>query len=218
MLYSSVLSPELLEKEAAASSMALQTQIGKMLDSITCTTVPCDIHQWYNDILSSVEYCSKHPQGADTKVPNASSNFDDFISIGMKKSLLTGRHGHGFYCEKGEKGKFMCGLVYKQGLHTWNTCPLLIILFRLENIAKKQYADVQAYPMGKDTIAMLNAPNNALIGDLLHQHPLGPIVWEQTQYEQDAYYCENNNITTNIVGCAKNSSPITSTTSAEAAE
>ncbi len=65
ILYSSVLSPELLEKAAAASSIALQSQIGKMLDSITCTTVPCDIHQWYNDILSSVEHGSKHPQGAN---------------------------------------------------------------------------------------------------------------------------------------------------------
>jgi hypothetical protein len=34
MLYSSVLSPELLEKAAAASSMALQSQIGKILNSI----------------------------------------------------------------------------------------------------------------------------------------------------------------------------------------
>jgi hypothetical protein len=46
LLYSSVLSSELLEKAAAASSMALQTQVGNMLDSITCTTVPCEIHQW----------------------------------------------------------------------------------------------------------------------------------------------------------------------------
>jgi hypothetical protein len=61
MLYSSVLSPELIEKAAAASSMALQSQIGKMLDSITCTTVPCDIHQWYNDLLISVEHGSKQP-------------------------------------------------------------------------------------------------------------------------------------------------------------
>jgi hypothetical protein len=61
MLYSSVLSSELLEKAAAASSMALQTQIGKMLGSITCTTVPCDIHQWYNDLLASVEHRSKCP-------------------------------------------------------------------------------------------------------------------------------------------------------------
>ncbi len=61
MLYSSVLSPELLEKAAAASSMALQSQIGNMLDSITCTTVPSDIHQWYNEILSSVEHGSKGP-------------------------------------------------------------------------------------------------------------------------------------------------------------
>jgi hypothetical protein len=65
--------------------MTLQTQIGKMLDSITCTTVPCDIHQWYNDLLSSVEYHSKRPRGSDIKVPNDSSNFDDFITIGMKK-------------------------------------------------------------------------------------------------------------------------------------
>jgi hypothetical protein len=61
MLYSSVLSPELLEKAAPASSMALQSQIGKILDSITCTTVPCDIHQWYDDILFSVEHGSKRP-------------------------------------------------------------------------------------------------------------------------------------------------------------
>jgi hypothetical protein len=59
--------------------MALQSQISKMLDSITCTTVPCDIHQWYNDILSSVEHGSKCPQGADIKV-----HYDGFISIGMK--------------------------------------------------------------------------------------------------------------------------------------
>jgi hypothetical protein len=72
--------------------------------------------------------------------------------------------------------------------------------------------------MDEHTIAMLNAPNNALIGEFIHQHLMGPIVWEQTHYEQDAYYCENNIIITNIVGCANNSSPITSTTSGEAAE
>jgi hypothetical protein len=113
MLYSSVLSPELLEKAAAASPMALQSQIDKMLNSITCTTVPCDVHQWYNDILSSVEHGSKRPQGADTKIPNASSNYKDFISIGMKKSVLTGMHVHGFCCKKGKQGKYMCCLVFK---------------------------------------------------------------------------------------------------------
>ncbi len=87
-------------------------------------------------------------------MPNASSNYDDFIPIGMKKTILTGMHGHGFCCEKGKKGKYMCRLVFKQGLHTWNTCPLLIVLFRLENIAKKQHADVRAYPMDEHTIAM----------------------------------------------------------------
>jgi hypothetical protein len=82
MLYSIVLSPELLEKAAAASSMTLQTQVGKLLDSITCTTIPCEIHQWYNDVLTSIQHGSKRPQGADIEVPNASSNVDDFISLG----------------------------------------------------------------------------------------------------------------------------------------
>ncbi len=72
---------------------------------------------------------------------------------------------------------------------------------------KKQHADVRAYPMDELTIAMLNAPNDALIGQFIHQHPMGPIIWEQTQYEHDAYYCENNIITTNIVGCANNPHP-----------
>ncbi len=81
----------------------------------------------------------------------------------------------------------MCHLVIKQGLHTSETCPLLIVLFRLENIAKKQHSDVQAYPMDEDTIAMLNAPNNALIGQFLHQHFMGSIIWEQTRYKQDVY-------------------------------
>ena len=125
---------------------------GNMLDSITCTTVPCDIHQWYNDILSSVEHGSKQPWGADIKVPNASTNYEDFISIGIKKSMLTGRHGKGFCCEKRKRGKYMCRLVFKQGFHTWNTCPLLIILFRLENIANKQHADVRAYPVDEDPL------------------------------------------------------------------
>ena len=33
---------------------------------------------------------------------------------------------------------------------------------------KKQHADVQAFPMDDDTIAMLNSPNNALIGQFIH--------------------------------------------------
>jgi hypothetical protein len=175
--------------------MALQTQVGKTLDSITCTTIPCEIHQWDNDVLTSIQHSSKCPRGADIEVPNASSNFDNFISIRMKKSLLMGLHGHGFCCEKEKQGKFMCHFVFKQGLHTWNNCPLLIILFRSEIIAKKQHADVRAYPVDKDTIAIMNAPNNALIVEFIHQHPMGPIVWEQMRYEQDGYYCENNIIT-----------------------
>ncbi len=86
MLYSSVLSPELLEKTAAAaSSITLQTQVAKMLDSISCTTLPYEIQQRYNDIPASIHHGSEHPWGADIEVPTTSTNFDNFTSIGMKK-------------------------------------------------------------------------------------------------------------------------------------
>ena len=39
--------------------------------------------------------------------------------------------------------------------------------------------------MDEDTIAMLNAPNNDLIGQFIHQHPMGPIIWEQTRYHAE---------------------------------
>jgi len=47
---------------------------------------------------------------------------------------------------------------------------------------------------------------------------MGPVIWEQTRQEADAYYCENNLIATNIQERAQNSSPITSEAPGEAAE
>jgi hypothetical protein len=47
---------------------------------------------------------------------------------------------------------------------------------------------------------------------------MGPVVWEQTRKEADAYYCENNLIITNIQEHVQNSSPITNKTSDKAAE
>ncbi len=99
---------------------------------------------------------------------------------------------------------------YREDLcHSHNT-------FQAGKCCKKTACRCKAIPLDKDTMEMLNAPNDALAGPLKQQHPMGPIVWEQTQNEQDVYYCENNIISTNIVGCASNSSPITSTTSGKA--
>ncbi len=60
----------------------------------------------------------------------------------------------------------MCHLVFKQGLHKEKTCAILIILFKSKNVAKTHRADVQARPLDKDTVAMLNVPNDALAGAL----------------------------------------------------
>ncbi len=78
MLYSSVLSLELLEKAAAAPTK-LQTQVAEMLDSITCTTLPTDIHQWYNNTITTIQHGTKRPRAVDMDVPDASSDYIVFL-------------------------------------------------------------------------------------------------------------------------------------------
>ena len=107
MIYSSVLSPELLQK-AAIAPIKVQKQIAQMLDSITCTTLPHEIHKWYNAIVSLIKPGKKHPRAADIGVPDASLYYMDFLDISMKKSLWLGMHGHGFSCKKGKTGKYIC--------------------------------------------------------------------------------------------------------------
>ncbi len=84
MLCFSMLSLELLEKAAAAPTK-LQTKVAGILDSITCTTLPPIIHQWYNDTISTIQHGTKRPQAANMDVPDASSDYIVFLYIGMKK-------------------------------------------------------------------------------------------------------------------------------------
>jgi hypothetical protein len=72
--------------------------------------------------------------------------------------------------------------------------------------------------LDKHTIKLMKTPIDALTGEFKQKHPMGPVVWELTRKEADAYYCENNLIATNIQDHATNSSPITNETSGEAAE
>jgi hypothetical protein len=89
MLYLSVLSLELLVKVAAAP-MTLQPQVAEMLDSITCTTIPPNIHQWYNDTIATIQHGTKHPQAADMDVPDASSDNIVFFVHWDEKILING--------------------------------------------------------------------------------------------------------------------------------
>jgi hypothetical protein len=64
-----MLSPELLEKVAAAPT-ELQTQVAEMLDSITCTALPPNIHQWYNYTIAVIQHGTKDPWAVDMDIRN----------------------------------------------------------------------------------------------------------------------------------------------------
>ena len=111
------------------------------------------------------------------EILDPSCDYTEFGLIGEKKSALTYMHGRGFSCEHGIKGKYMCHLVFKQELHKKKTCPLSIILFKSENVKKKQCAKVQGRPLNKDILTILNTPCDALSGKLMRQHSAGPILF-----------------------------------------
>ena len=113
--------------------------------------------------------------------------------------------------KKAKKGKYVCHLVFKRGLHNGKTCLLLVILFRSEN-AKKKKADVHSFLSDEHTIKLMKTPTDALTGEFKQQHPMGPVVWEQIRKEADAFYCENNLVAANIQENAQNSLPITNET------
>ncbi len=123
-----------------------------------------------------------------------------------------------FPVKKGKKGEYMCRLVFKRGLHNEKTSLLLVILFRSENVEKKIKADVHSFPLDEHTIKLMKTPIDVLTGGFKQQHPMEPVVWEQTRKEADTYYCENNLIATNIQDHATNSSSIINETPGKAAE
>ncbi len=45
-----------------------------MLDSIARTTLPPDIHQWYNDTIATIKHGTKCPRAVDMDVLDASSD------------------------------------------------------------------------------------------------------------------------------------------------
>ncbi len=73
-----------------------------------------------------------------------------FFAHWDEEILINGYARSRILLQEGKKGKYMCCLVFKQGLHKEKTCAILIILFRLENVAKKQRAEVRAIPLDKD--------------------------------------------------------------------
>ncbi len=149
MIYSSVLSPELLQK-SAISPIKVQEQIAQMLNSITCTTLPLDIHKWYNDIISSIKPGEKHPRAADIGVPDASLYYTEFVDIAIEKSLCLGMHGHGFSCKKGKnkKGKHMCRLVYSREDFTMERSVFFSLFYLDQKSQKEDKGGRTQFPFG----------------------------------------------------------------------
>ncbi|CAM9804630.1 unnamed protein product [Lampetra planeri] len=151
------------------------------------------------------------------KVPPA-SDYEAFVEVAERKAILTGWHSHGFTCEKGKRGKYMCRLSMGRGVHDHPSCPLLLTMHKNEDISKGIRCYIEGREIDAATIQFLERPLNHLNGVLLRPHLRGPIVRELHRPEQDAMFVESNIIATNLLGCHNNSSIISGQDAGEAVE
>jgi hypothetical protein len=76
-----------------------------MLDSITCTTLPPDIHQWYNDTIATIQQGTKCPRAVDMDVPDAFSDYIAFFAHWDEEILINGYAWSRILLQEGKKGE-----------------------------------------------------------------------------------------------------------------
>ncbi|CAN0192124.1 unnamed protein product [Lampetra planeri] len=212
-LYSSCLEPSLLTRLAAAPDN-LKDAAAAYLASTSCTHVSLATHDWLREFEA---HEVPKPRAAEIAVPPA-SDYEAFVEVAERKAILTGWHSHGFTCEKGKRGKYMCRLSMGREVHNRPSCPLLLTMHKNEDISKGIRCDIEGREIDAATIQFLEQPLNHLNGVLLRPHLRGPIVWELHRPEQDAMFVETNIIATNLLGCHNNSSIISGQDAGEAVE
>ena len=87
------------------------------MESLSCTSVSDEVHDWYRDILRQESEDDRGedyqcPRAAEIVVPDAAEDYEGFTTTGMKKAMLTNLHVHGFSCEKTSKGRYMLSLIH----------------------------------------------------------------------------------------------------------
>jgi hypothetical protein len=121
--YISVLDPPLLTRLAAATPQ-VQTEVASILDSMSRTHVHSSIREWRDNL--SKDAAEKKPRAADIIVPDASTNYVEFLAASDKKAIIQSEHVHGFSCQKGVRGGHECRLCFPRGQHQGYTQPLML--------------------------------------------------------------------------------------------
>ena len=216
-LYASVLTPHLLTRLVCAPPY-IRDWVSQMLDSIICTRVPKDSHDWLKGVRVCCDDFSKRVRASDLIVPAAKDKFQEFLDIARKKALLTGMHSHTKTCEKGKKGQSMCRMGMARGVHARRTCPLIVSIHAHGIPEEGKRPKISGLDIDQATVDMLLAPKQPILGLIERPHPHGPIIWELERHECDKYFVECNLIAVNLLDCHNNSQPITGEASGAAVE
>jgi hypothetical protein len=117
-MYFSALCPTLMNRLAAGPAYLIEW-VARVMESLSCTCLTDECHDWYDNILEQEKNDDAHefkrPRAADLPVPDAQIDFALFVMIAMMKAILTNWHVHSFTCEKTKKGRVMCRLALPRG-------------------------------------------------------------------------------------------------------
>jgi hypothetical protein len=226
-LYFSALTPTLMNRMAAGPDKLINC-VANMMNSISCTNVSDSCRDWFNQIEEEEKKANENgetkphrPRAADIPVPSAKQSYSEFVEAGMKKAVLTNTHVHGFSCEKGKTGAYMCRLALPRGHNEELTTPLLVKgTFDHGDMSKgvRPVLETEKVQESEELKNKLDKSHNPLNGELTRPHLNGPIIWEMHRPEKDNMFVEPNLIASNLLQCHNNAAIITGKDSGECVE
>jgi hypothetical protein len=114
-VYAYDVDPHLLTQLMAAPP-ELRDVVAKYLESLSCTERDVAVVKWAGTLQTP------RPRAVDIRVSTQSwetqeDGSDSYPIVAQKKLSLTNIHVHGFACESGPRGVYMCRLSFDRGLH-----------------------------------------------------------------------------------------------------
>ncbi|OWZ23122.1 LOW QUALITY PROTEIN: hypothetical protein PHMEG_0002044 [Phytophthora megakarya] len=202
-LYGSKYSPELLSR--VVCSPPLRDRAAEWLNSVCCTKLDRDIHEWREKNLQ----CDRSlPKAFEIRLPETVTDVVSFEKAAQKRAATTNFHSHSSTCYKGKRGKYMCRLARPSGVNLHPTCPLLVTRDRSGDMKAGVPPIVHGFPVPQHLLRSIDCGYSVEKGEAFRPHGEGPLVWELQRPASDAYMVETNLILAALTCSHTNSSVI----------
>ncbi|OWZ05539.1 hypothetical protein PHMEG_00022357 [Phytophthora megakarya] len=211
-VYGSGITPELLTRVACCAELIPDAR--QWIDNVCCCSIMNSTREWIEEWRET--HGNKLPRMFEIPLPDALTDYEEFLTAAEKRALSTNTHTHSATCRKGRKGHYMCRLCRPAGVHEGLTSPLHVRLSSPGSV--KQHATFSVTNIEDATAAIID-DNTGLQGrKLLPDHVDGAIIWEQHRPIGDIMFVETNLAMAALLASHTNSSLMNGKASADMVE